>query len=118
MLRYIIHQLKSRDSQDTIILQDWIAQLCGIHPLFDLSESQIIALRGGPILRTEAVASNHRGVMSTFSTRTADRFNSTLKSTNLLLPLLVLLAQRRQSCIYVSRNDHLKTLGHLYDTVR
>ena len=118
MLRYIIHQLKSRDSQDTIILQDLIAQLCGIHPLFDLSESQIIALRGGPILRTEAVASNHRGVMSTFSTRTADRFNSTLKSTNLLLPLLVLLAQRRQSCIYVSRNDHLKTLGHLYDTVR
>jgi THO complex subunit 2 len=117
MLRYIIHQLRGSDHKDTVILQDLISNMCGIYPVFELSESQIIALRGGPILRTEAVASNVRGVLSNFNPRTADRFNSTLKSTGLLLPLLILIAQNRQSCIHISRNDHLKTLGHLFDTV-
>jgi THO complex subunit 2 len=117
MLRYILNRLRFGDQKDTIILQDLIAQMCGINTLFDLSESQIVACRGGPILRTEALASNTRGVLSTFAPRTADRLLSTLNSTGLQLPLLVLLAQQRQSCIYSARSNHLKALGHLYDTV-
>ncbi|KZS97683.1 hypothetical protein SISNIDRAFT_481583 [Sistotremastrum niveocremeum HHB9708] len=115
MLRYITHQFSGGEHKDVVILQDLIAQMCGIHPLLDLSESQIVGMRGGPVLRTEAVASSHRGVLSTFISRTLDRFNGALKVTELSLPLLLLLAQQRQSCVHTSRKDHLKALAHLYD---
>lgn len=117
MLRYILNMLRISDQKDTILLQDLVAQMSGVNTVYDLSESQIVACRGGPMLKSEALASNSRGVLSGFTTRTADRLLSTLKQTRLQFPLLILLAQIRQQCVYDSRSNYLKSLGHLHDSV-
>ena len=94
--------------------------MAGIEPLPTLSDSQIIAMAGGPTLRVEAVAYELRGAgfdVADAHLKGAPRLGRALIDSGLAFPLLVQVEQQRQSCIYVTQNAHLKSMAYLFDSV-
>ena len=119
-LQYIVHQLFVGQTSEIIVLRELIWKMAGIEPLPNLSESQITAMAGGPILRIEAVASDTRGArldIERVRFRGPERLGSALADSGLAQPLLIQLAQQRQSCVFTAPETHLKSLASLYDTV-
>jgi THO complex subunit 2 len=121
LLKYLVHQLYNRQTSEIIVLRELIRKMGGIEPLPTLSDDQIAAMGGGPVLRVEALASSTRGALretNDASTRlTLERLGKALKDTSLSLPLLIQVAQQRQACIYHATNAELKALANLYDEV-
>ena len=102
------------------MLRELIWKMAGIEPLPSLSDAQISAMAGGPTLRIEAVASNARGARldpSEVTLRGPQRLGKTLLDSSLALPLLIQVAQQRQSCVFMAQDTHLKSLASLYDVV-
>lgn len=94
--------------------------MAGIEPLPSLSETQITAMAGGPTLRIEAVASSARGARldpGDAVLKGPQRLGKALLDSQLALPLLVQVAQQRQSAVHKIPDAHLKSLASLYDTV-
>lgn len=120
LLKYIVHQLHSGQTSEIIVLRELIWKMAGIEPLPSLSDSQIVAMAGGPALRIEAVASTTRGARLSHGDavlRAPQRLGRALLESSLALPLLIQVAQQRQSCVFKTQNAHLKSLASLYDTV-
>ena len=120
LLKYIVHQLHNGQTTEIVVLRELIWKMAGIEPLPSLSDSQIVAMAGGPTLRIEAVASNTRGArLATADAvlRAPQRLGRALLESQLALPLLVQVAQQRQACVFQTQNAHLKSLASLYDTV-
>jgi THO complex subunit 2 len=121
VLQYIVNQLHNGSTTDLVVLKELIWKMAGIEPLPSLSDDQIAAMAGGPLLRIEAVASTIRGAradMTDSSLRQAPlRLGRSLLESGLALPLLILVAQQRQSCVFNAPDTHLKSLASLYDTV-
>ena len=102
------------------MLRELIWKMAGIEPLPNLSDAQISAMAGGPTLRIEAVASSTRGARldpSEVTLRGPQRLGKTLLDSSLALPLLIQVAQQRQSCVFTAQDTHLKSLASLYDAV-
>ena len=102
------------------MLKELIWKMAGIEPLPDLSDSQVLAMAGGPTLRVEAVASDTRGARldpSDNGLKSPQRLGKALLDSSLALPLLIQVAQQRQSCVFKAPDAHLKSLASLYDTV-
>lgn len=102
------------------MLRELIWKMAGIEPLPSLSDAQISAMAGGPNLRIEAVASNTRGARmdpGEVTLRGPQRLGKTLLDSSLALPLLIQVAQQRQSCVFTAHDTHLKSLASLYDAV-
>jgi THO complex subunit 2 len=120
VLKYIVHQLYNGQTTEIIVLEKLILKLAGIEPLPSLSDTQIVAMAGGPTLRTEAVASDLRGTSadSLDSQKGALRLGKALIDTGLAFPLLVQVEQQRQACVYRTNNAHLKSMAYLFDSVR
>ena len=57
VLKYVVHQLHNRQTTELVVLRELIWKMAGIEPLPTLSDSQVAAMAGGPVLRVEAVAS-------------------------------------------------------------
>lgn len=94
--------------------------MAGIEPLPSLSESQIAAMAGGPALRIEAIASATRGARldpGDATLKGPQRLGKCLLETSLALPLLIQVAQQRQSCVFKAPDTYLKSLASLFDTV-
>jgi THO complex subunit 2 len=120
VIKYIVHQLYNGQTTEIIVLRELIWKMAGIEPLPSLSESQISAMAGGPTLRIEAVASSTRGARldpGDVILRAPQRLGKALIDSSLALPLLIQVAQQRQSCAFTARDAHLKSLASLYDTV-
>jgi THO complex subunit 2 len=120
LLKYVVHQLCNDQATELVLLRELIWKMAGIEPLPSLSDSQVAAMAGGPALRIEAIASNTRGARMEFSEiglRTPQRLGKSLLDSELALPLLVQVAQQRQSCVYKATDTHLKSLSSLFDTV-
>ena len=120
MLKYIVHQLYNGQTTEIIVLRELIWKMAGIEPLPSMSESQLAAMAGGPILRVEAIASAARGARldpSEAGYKGPTRLGRFLVETNMALPLLIQVAQQRQACVYKAPNAHLKSLAGLYDAV-
>lgn len=120
MIKYIVHQLYNGQTSEIVVLRELIWKMAGIEPLPSLSESQISSMAGGPTLRIEAVASTTRGARldpSEITQRGPQRLGKALLESSLALPLLIQVAQQRQSCVYTAQDAHLKSLAGLYDTV-
>jgi THO complex subunit 2 len=120
LLNYIAHQLHNRQATDIIILKELITHMCGIEPLPSLQNTQIEAMAGGPTLRVEAIASAQRGCRRNVGRRlywSTNRLRDKLAETNLAFPLLVQVAQQRQSCVFQTTDAPLKSLSNLFDTV-
>lgn len=121
VLKYIVHQLQNGMTSEIVVLRELIWKMAGVEPLPSLSDSQITAMAGGPALRIEAIASATRGARldpAEASLKGPSRLGKTLVDSGLALPLLIQVAQQRQSSIYKAPDAHLKSLASLYDTVR
>jgi THO complex subunit 2 len=120
VIKYVVHQLYNGQTTEIIVLRELIWKMAGIEPLPSLSDAQIGAMAGGPTLRIEAVASNARGARldpSEVTLRGPQRLGKTLLDSSLALPLLIQVAQQRQSCVFTAQDTHLKSLASLYDVV-
>ena len=120
LLKYIVHQLHAGQTTEIVVLRELMWKMAGIEPLPSLSDSQVVAMAGGPVLRIEAVASTTRGARldpGDAVLKGPQRLGRTLLESNLALPLLIQVAQQRQSCVFKAPNAHLKSLASLYDTV-
>ena len=120
LLKYIVHQLYSGQTTEIVVLRELIWKMAGIEPLPTLSDSQIAAMAGGPTLRIEAVASSARGARldpGDAVLKGPQRLGKALLDSQLALPLLVQVAQQRQSAVYKIPDAHLKSLASLYDAV-
>lgn len=119
VLKYIVHQLHAGQTSEMVVLRELIWKMAGIEPLPSLSDSQVIAMAGGPALRIEAVASTTRGARLDPADvlKGPHRLGRALLDSGLALPLLIQVAQQRQSCVFQAPDAHLKSLASLYDTV-
>ena len=120
LLKYIVHQLHNGQTTEIIVLRELIWKMAGIEPLPSLSDAQVAAMAGGPTLRIEAVASATRGARldpGDAVLKGPQRLGKALLESNLALPLLIQVAQQRQSCVFQAPNAYLKSLASLYDTV-
>ncbi|KAF4602377.1 THO complex subunit 2 [Pleurotus pulmonarius] len=118
VLSYIVHQLHNGQTTEIIVLRELIWKMAGIEPLPSLSDAQIQAMAGGPVLRIEAVASTTRGARLDAGEavlRGPQRLAKGLLESDLALPLLIQVAQQRQSSIFKATDAHLKSLASLYD---
>jgi len=120
ILRYVAHRLHNNQTAELIVLQELIYRMTGIKPISIATEAQIVAMSGGPTLRVEALASDERGALeerAVTNGKARERLINSLRSSGLMLPLLVLIARHRQTCVFTSSEDHLKSLANTYDTV-
>ncbi|GJE84409.1 THO complex subunit 2 [Phanerochaete sordida] len=120
LLKYLVHQLHNGQVSEIIILRELIWKICGIEPLPNLTDSQIVAMAGGPNLQIEVLASGMRGARSDpadSGAKAPSRFGKVIIESGLALALLVQIAQQRQACVYQSGNTHLKSLANLFDMV-
>ncbi|KAG1756059.1 transcription factor/nuclear export subunit protein 2-domain-containing protein [Suillus lakei] len=119
LLKYVVHQLYNGQTTEIVVLRELIWKMAGIEPLPSLSDAQIAAMAGGPALRIEAVASTTRGARldpGDAVLKGPQRLGKTMLETNLALPLLIQVAQQRQSCVFKAPDAHLKSLASLFDT--
>jgi len=120
VLKYIVHQLYIGQTTEIVVLRELIWKMAGIEPLPSLSESQVSAMAGGPVLRIEAVASATRGARlepGDALLKGPQRLGKCLLDSSLATPLLIQVAQQRQSCVFRAPDTHLKSLAGLYDAV-
>lgn len=120
LLQYIVHQLYNGATTETVVLKELIMKLAGIEPLPNLSDSQVITMAGGPILRIEAIASTTRGARADPNDTVLKgpaRLGKALTESGLARPLLIQIAQQRQAAAHQSQNTHLKALAGLFDGV-
>lgn len=120
VLKYVVHQLHNGQTTELVVLRELIWKMAGIEPLPTLSDSQVAAMAGGPVLRIEAVASATRGARldpGDAVLKGPQRLGRSLLESSLALPLLIQVAQQRQACVFNVRDTHLKSLASLYDTV-
>jgi THO complex subunit 2 len=116
----VAHQLLNDKTSEIVVLRELILKMAGIEPLPSMSDAQITAMAGGPILRIQALASDTRGAKfdpEEASLKGPQRLGSALVSSNLALPLLVQVAQQRQSCVFKAPDAPLKSLASLFDDV-
>ncbi|KAF8138151.1 hypothetical protein EV363DRAFT_1292738 [Boletus edulis] len=119
LLKYVVHQLYNGQTTEIVVLRELIWKMAGIEPLPSLSDSQIAAMAGGPALRIEAIASATRGARldpGDAILKGPQRLGKSLLETSLALPLLIQVAQQRQSCVFKAPDTHLKSLASLFDT--
>lgn len=120
VLKYVAHQLRNNQTSELIVLQELIYRMTGIKPLATATDSQVLAMGGGPTLRIEAVSSEERGALEDrpqLSQKSRERIIGSLQSSNLMVSLLILISQRRQLCVFTSSEDHLKSIANAYDAV-
>jgi hypothetical protein len=121
VLKSIVHQLHNGQTTEIVVLRELIWKMAGIEPLPSLSDSQVAAMAGGPVLCIEAVASSTRGARldpGDAVLKGPQRLGKGLLESSLALTLLIQVAQRREACVFKAPNAHLKSLAGLYDTVR
>lgn len=123
ILEYIAHRLKIFRSSDLIVLRELIAKTTNIQPQANLTDDQVTCTGGGPALRVESLAPDTRGSGSYAVSASNDlgtrRLLEALNKAELLVPMLVLIAQQREFCVeQVDRSEeHLKHISNLYDEV-
>ncbi|TIA93347.1 hypothetical protein E3P99_00126 [Wallemia hederae] len=117
LLMYIGHELKRCHVKDLIIFREMLKEMSGIHPLSDLSDDQIVALSAGPSLKNEAIPDHLDNEVAKFIKKSSKRLRLALHTSQLTIPMLVLIAQQLQVCVYNVPEDeaHPKHLSSLYD---
>lgn len=117
ILQYILNQLREGNSKDLVVLRELISKMSGIEPVSDLSDSQVIALGGGPTLQSEALHPTTPEERKNQTKRSTLRLKTSLLDAQLVGPLLVAVAKARQECVLGLDDAPLKYLGNLFDQV-
>jgi THO complex subunit 2 len=100
LLKYVVHQLYNGQTTEIVVLRELILKMAGIEPLLSLSDSQIAVMAGGAALRIKAIASTTRGARldpDDTAVKGPQLLGKIMLETNLALPLLIQVAQQRQS---------------------
>ncbi|XP_068227072.1 THO complex subunit 2 isoform X2 [Palaemon carinicauda] len=112
ILQFVANQLKCEKSIDLLILREIVQKMGGIDTLEDLTSEQLDAMCGGELLRREAGQYQQERNIK----RSSVRLKEALLENNLAIPLLLLMAQQRNSVVYnQTESPHLKLVGKLYD---
>lgn len=115
VIQYIHDQLYQGNATDLIILEELISQMAGIISDTDFTDSQLLAMTGGEKLRRQTLINLQDRRFE--SEKTAKRFMRSLLETKLAAPILVSIAQHRQSAAFRVPDDeaHIKYLATLID---
>jgi THO complex subunit 2 len=115
VLQYVNDQLYRGNSTDLIILEELIGQMSGVVSDTDFTDSQLLAMTGGELLRRETLIRLKDRRFE--STKTAKSLMRSLIDTKLAGELLISIAQHRQSAIYFVSDDdaHIKYLATMVD---
>ncbi|TVY19663.1 THO complex subunit 2 [Lachnellula arida] len=115
IIKYVNNQLYNGTSTDLVILKELIAQMAGIVPDTDFTDAQLTAMTGGEILRRQTLINLQDKRYE--STKTAKKLMKALTETELAGPLLLCIAQHRQSAIYsiADEDAHIKLLATMVD---
>ncbi|KAL1714796.1 transcription factor/nuclear export subunit protein 2-domain-containing protein [Schizophyllum commune] len=122
VLRYVVQQLYDNKTSELVVLRELIWKMVDIEPLPSLSDQQVQAMAGGPLLRAEALVSTRRGNNSSdyerkaTDSKVAQRLIDALLDSNLALPLLIQVAQHRQNALE-RETLPLKSLSNLFDFI-
>lgn len=115
IIQYVNDQLYRGNSTDLVILKELIAQMAGVVPDTDFTDAQLTAMTGGEILRRQTLINLQDKRYE--SAKTAKRLMKALTDTGLAGPLLLSIAQHRQSAIYSISDEeaHIKLLATMVD---
>ncbi|ESZ99549.1 hypothetical protein SBOR_0114 [Sclerotinia borealis F-4128] len=115
LIQYVNDQLHRGNSTDLVILKELIAQMSGIVPDTDFTDSQLAAMTGGELLRRQTLINLQDKRYE--SLKTAKRLMRGLTDTKLGGQLLLSIAQHRQSAIYTVSDDEapIKLLATMVD---
>ena len=117
ILQYVTEQLRKGNSTDLIVLEEIIGSMAGIVSDTDFNEAQVLSMAGGELLQAQTMLQlldkRHESVTS------ARRLTKSLAEPKLAGPLLISIAQERQTSIFkIPEPDaHLKLLGNLFDEI-
>lgn len=115
ILQYVAEKLRQSNPTDLIVLEQIIGSMAGIVSDTNFNEAQVLAMAGGELLQAQTMLQllDRRHESKT----TAKRLLQFLTRPRLAGQLLILIAQERQTCVYMvpERNAHLKLLGNLFD---
>ncbi|KAJ3351783.1 THO complex subunit 2 [Entophlyctis luteolus] len=119
IVRYVFAQLvfgRSGSTHDLVVLQELVAQMCGVKPMTDdVTGDQYAALGGGETLRREAFGNEPVRVVK----RVANRLLKVLVEAQFVLPLAVLMGQHVRLSVYgEDGKNEVKVLGWVLDNVR
>ena len=115
VLQYVNRELFKGNSTDLIILTELISSMGGIVPAVDFTDEQIMAMSGGDALRRQALVNVQDKRFD--SVRSSERLMQALVKSKLAGPLLINIAQYRQSAIHKVPEDeaHIKYLSSIVD---
>ena len=123
ILQYLANRLHEGQVADLIVLSELILKMAGIEPMGELSDAQMAALSGGPLLQTEAHLTLIPGttpaavlLARNSLKKGAMRLYRTLMQNRLAVPLLILVAQQREACVFSDDDVHIKSLSSTFDT--
>ena len=117
VLQYVVNQLDKGNSTDLVVLEQIVLAMAGITTDTNYNDAQLQAMGGGELLQSQTILQlldrRHESKSS------SKRLVRSLRETGLAGKLLLLLAQRRQSCVFSSENGdaHLKLLGNTFDEI-
>jgi len=111
LLQYIVNQLKADKSTDLLILKEVVQRMSGIEISEEVTQSQLEAVCGGPVLLAEA------GFFTPIrhTERSNQRLQEALSHNNIWLPLCILASQQRHSIVFGAEERHIKLTARLYD---
>ncbi|KAL9937253.1 hypothetical protein V8E36_003662 [Tilletia maclaganii] len=103
LLQYVVNSLVANNTNDIVIVRELIKQMSGFIVLETLDDRQVDALFGGRLLRVEAMIApeykpDTEGRGSILDS--GERLLASLKRSKMGVPLLVLLAQMREGCVF------------------
>ncbi|KJE97099.1 Thoc2 protein [Capsaspora owczarzaki ATCC 30864] len=112
LLQFVTKQLRAGQTVDLLIVKELVTKMAGIEVTVQPSESQIQALAGGDLLRSEGGSFSQSRNLK----RTPARLLQALISSNLAMPLLLLIAQQKHAVVFSDQHtSHTKLLGDLFD---
>ena len=117
ILQYVTEQLRMGNSTDLIVLEQIVGSMAGIVSDTDFNEAQVLCMAGGELLQSQTMLQlldkRHESATS------ARRLMKSLAEPKLAGPLLISIAQERQTCVFkIAEPDaHLKLLGNLFDEI-
>ncbi len=123
LAQYIANQLKGCESLDILVLWELIATMTGVAPVFEVSDGQLDALSGSETLINQIIVAQLGEQSKSGNERAAERGRQRLlkalsvgsETDQLVMPLLILLAQQRKLITLQSQVSHLKLVAELYD---
>lgn len=122
LLQYIVNQLKGSESIDLLVLKEIISTMTRISPSVDVSNQQLDTLAGSDTLINYVIGQEEGGKETggrkdtvKATKRLLDSLRRGSQNNQLLLPLLILLAQQRKLITLHPPSKHLKLATELVD---